>query len=440
MIQFHALSSIKRQLKTLTSAVWIALISTMFVLPVFAATPENTVNASATLAYNLKGLKHNVAVQKAYIASKYIYVTQRSKGTCYLSRLLMDGKNATYVDKMTITNAGHCQSLDMYSYNGSNYFYFSSKADSSTKYYWSLQVARLKYSPGATYNYTDLHRFTYMNYANETGTRLGKTYRVAGGGNSNYTIFRIQTEEGTVTWSIYDTAALNKLLDNNKMVRMDSAAAKNASITSFTQSGSNIVRPNGSFQGVDMLGNTEIFTSGGAEGQTPKLVRMSNTGAYKTLVNITNVGSREIEGVQTKNRNVYFTIVTDPVNKKNTQKIYYIPDSIGGSASNAYTPTGVCGSGFGVIDSHGLSGGKVYLLWNESSGENCVVTIKTSNVGSPSPMSASLQIEGDTQATNSGNFSYYAGPVTRYASNRCVKWGGSVGSSFWESSFGHCGS
>src|SRR5699024_2347813 len=132
------------------------------------------------------------------------------------------------------------------------------------------------------YNYTDLPRFTYMNYANKTGSRLGTTYRVDGGGNSNYTVFRVQTKEKTVTWSIYDTAALNQLLDNNTMVRMDSAAAKQAAVYSFTQSGSNIIRPNGSFQGVDLLGSTKIFTSGGGDGQTPQIAMISNTGVYKS--------------------------------------------------------------------------------------------------------------------------------------------------------------
>ncbi|MGO4109002.1 phage baseplate protein [Paenibacillus sp. YAF4_2] len=318
----------KRQLKLLASVGLAVLIFGMTVLPVFAATPGKTVNASATLAYNLKGLNHNLAVQKAYIASTYLYVTQRSGGTVYLSRLLMNGTNATYVDEMTITNAGHGQTLDMYTYNGINYFYFSSKADPSTTYNWSLQVARLQYSAGATYDYTDLHRFTYMNYADETGTSLGETYRVDGGGNSDYTIFRVQTAEGSVTWSIYDTVALNKLLDSNEQVRMDSAAAVNANVASITQSDSSIVRPNGSFQGFDMLGSTEIYTSGGAEGDTPQIALMSNTGTYKTLVKITNVGTHEIEGVQTKDGNVYFNIVTDTVNKKDTQKIYYVADSV----------------------------------------------------------------------------------------------------------------
>lgn len=314
--------------RLLTSVCLAVLIFGMTVMPVFAATPVKTVNASATLAYNLKGLNHNLAVQKAYIASTYLYVTQRTGGTVYLSRLLMNGTTATYVDEMTITNAGHGQTLDMYTHNGINYFYFSSKADPSTTNNWSLQVARLQYSAGTTYDYTDLHRFTYMNYADETGTSLGETYRVDGGGNSDYTIFRVQTAEGSVTWSIYDTVALNKLLDANEQVRMDSTAAVNANVASITQSGSAIVRPNNSFQGFDMLGSTEIYTSGGAEGETPQIALMSNTGTYKTLVKITNVGTHEIEGVQTKDGNVYFNIVTDTVNKKDTQKIYFVPDNI----------------------------------------------------------------------------------------------------------------
>lgn len=319
---------LNQSMRILTSLSLAILLFGMTGLSAFAASPGKTVNASATLAYNLKGLNHNVAVQKAYIADKYIYVTQRSKGTCYLSRLLINGKDATYVDEMTVTNTGHCQTLDMYTYNGNNYFYFSSKADPSTDYYWSLQVARLQYTAGKTVDYTALPRFTYMNYANKTGSRLGETYRVDGGGNSTHTVFRVQTAEKTVTWSIYDTVALNKLLDNNQQVRMDSAAAVNAAVTSFTQSGDAIIRPNGSFQGADLLGQTKIFTSGGAEGQTPQIALITSSGAYKTLVKITNVGNHEIEGVQTKNGNVYFTIVTDPVNKKNTQKIYYVADSI----------------------------------------------------------------------------------------------------------------
>jgi hypothetical protein len=295
---------------------------------VSATTPGKTVNASATLAYNIRSLNHNLAIQKSYIASSYVYVTQRSGGTVYLSRCLINGTDATYQDEMTLTNCGHGQTLDMYTYNGINYLYVSSKADPSTTEYWSLQVGRVLYSAGATYDYTTLHRFTYMNYADKTGTSLGTTYRVDAGGNSTNTVFRVQTAEGTVTWSVYDTVALNQLLDGNIQVQMNSAGAVNACVYSFTESGTGIIRPNGSFQGVDLLGSTEIYTSGGAEGDVPSIAMITNTGAYQSLVKITNVGNHEIEGVQTKNGNVYFVIVPDPTNKQSTQKIYYVSDLI----------------------------------------------------------------------------------------------------------------
>lgn len=127
MFKSHMLKKPKGSMKLWVSLVLACIMFSMTILPAQAASPQKTVNASAQLAYNLKGLKHNVVVQKAYIADKYLYVTQRSQGTCYLSRLLIDGTDANYVDEMTVTNTGHCQTLDMYTYNGENYFYFSSK-------------------------------------------------------------------------------------------------------------------------------------------------------------------------------------------------------------------------------------------------------------------------------------------------------------------------
>ncbi|TXK34830.1 M23 family metallopeptidase [Nonomuraea sp. C10] len=110
-----------------------------------------------------------------------------------------------------------------------------------------------------------------------------------------------------------------------------------------------------------------------------------------------------------------------------------------GGGSNPYTPQEACGSGYGVIDSAALTGGRVYLLYNSGNGYNCVVTLKTTNVGTASPVSAFLEPQGSTRTTDSGNYGYYAGPVKRSAPGQCVKWGGSVGSSSYTSPFEHCG-
>ncbi|MGX7826819.1 M23 family metallopeptidase [Actinokineospora sp. 24-640] len=109
-----------------------------------------------------------------------------------------------------------------------------------------------------------------------------------------------------------------------------------------------------------------------------------------------------------------------------------------GGGGNPYTPEEVCGSGYSVIDSAALgTSGRVYLLYN--SGTNCVATIKSVSVGTPSAVSAFLEVQGGTRSTDSGSFAYYAGPVTKSAPGDCVKWGGSVGSASYTSAFEHCG-
>ncbi|WP_205326218.1 M23 family metallopeptidase [Glycomyces sp. YM15] len=117
-----------------------------------------------------------------------------------------------------------------------------------------------------------------------------------------------------------------------------------------------------------------------------------------------------------------------------------ITSSNGCSGGNPYTPGEICGSGYSQINTHALgSVGRIYLMYNASNGYNCVVTLKYTKVGTPSPVSATLQAEGGTVGSDSGSFSYYAGPVKRYAPNTCVKWGGSVGSTTWTSGWSHCG-
>jgi len=117
----------------------------------------------------------------------------------------------------------------------------------------------------------------------------------------------------------------------------------------------------------------------------------------------------------------------------------YTSQNCGGSSSNPYTPQQVCGSGYSVIDSQAVTGGRIYLLYNSSNGYNCVVTLKSTKVGTPSAVSAFLEVQGQSRVTDSGNFSYYAGPVRKAAAKTCVRWGGSVGSSSYTSPFEHCG-
>jgi hypothetical protein len=106
---------------------------------------------------------------------------------------------------------------------------------------------------------------------------------------------------------------------------------------------------------------------------------------------------------------------------------------------NPYTPEQVCGAGFYVQRSSTLTGGAIYQLYNTSTGENCVVTIKTADVGKATPVSATLEVQGGVSKTDSGSYEYYAGPVKLQAKGKCVRYLGRVGGTGASADWGNCG-
>lgn len=112
--------------------------------------------------------------------------------------------------------------------------------------------------------------------------------------------------------------------------------------------------------------------------------------------------------------------------------------------ANLYSPQMVCGDGYNVVNkagivSGGVSYGKVYLLYNSGNGYNCTATIKHRSVGTASSTSAYLEPQGSTRTTDSGSYSWYAGPVKRSAPGVCVRWGGSVNGVAYNSGWTNCG-
>jgi hypothetical protein len=106
---------------------------------------------------------------------------------------------------------------------------------------------------------------------------------------------------------------------------------------------------------------------------------------------------------------------------------------------NPYDAVEVCGDDYKVIDSQALgSAATTYLLYNGTSKNNCVATIKSTSVGTASAVSAFLEVEGTDRKTDTGSFEYYAGPVAAAAGAKCVKWGGTAGVEKYESPFEHC--
>ncbi|WP_376787209.1 serine/threonine protein kinase [Micromonospora halotolerans] len=113
------------------------------------------------------------------------------------------------------------------------------------------------------------------------------------------------------------------------------------------------------------------------------------------------------------------------------------------STKQPYTAAQACGSGYQVIDSAtltagGVRKGRVYLLYSTAGGTNCVVTLKDTDVGQATTVTAYLEVQGKARQTESGAYRYYAGPVRASAAGACVKWGGSAGGASYGSAFEHC--
>ncbi|GAA0480839.1 hypothetical protein Ade02nite_55960 [Paractinoplanes deccanensis] len=112
-------------------------------------------------------------------------------------------------------------------------------------------------------------------------------------------------------------------------------------------------------------------------------------------------------------------------------------------ATNPNSPTDLCGDGFKVIDTATLTGGagtvgRVYLLYSAEGQENCVVTMRTSDLGEKADASAFLEVQGKDRDTDGGEVDFYAGPVKAEAAKTCVIWGGSIDDFSYESPPEHC--
>ncbi|MFF5260598.1 hypothetical protein ACFY4C_16775 [Actinomadura viridis] len=122
---------------------------------------------------------------------------------------------------------------------------------------------------------------------------------------------------------------------------------------------------------------------------------------------------------------------------------------------------GICGSSsyFIVSDGGGVGGkakrpvttpsgarwGYVYLLYSNSTGKNCVVTLKTTYHGTPSLTVAELRVENGDRPVDKGDYTHYA-DVQGNAAGRCVSYRGiiwdpknTVMASGGRSSWGNCG-
>ena len=99
-----------------------------------------------------------------------------------------------------------------------------------------------------------------------------------------------------------------------------------------------------------------------------------------------------------------------------------------------------CGAGYGVIDSLPIGTlGTVFLTYNSSTHDNCVVTVRNS-AGAATNVVAGMKLSGtSTWHYDQGNYTTYAGPVYLAAAGKCVDWYGIIGSTTNVEYNSHCG-
>ena len=128
----------------------------------------------------------DIYIQQAYSENEFDefddYKTGRVENLVLISRCQYSAEYDAYkpVDHMVLRNVGHGQSMEVYNYNGKKYLMIScgSKGTSKSTLWWSTQIGRIEYQPGAFVNNSDIKRLTYLNYSNKKTKRFGTTMRV----------------------------------------------------------------------------------------------------------------------------------------------------------------------------------------------------------------------------------------------------------------------
>jgi hypothetical protein len=224
-----------------------------------------------------------------------------------------------------------------------------------------------------------------------------------------------------------------------------------AGLTSAAQSFYTYGQTHGTFQSSVAPGDAVVFASS-PTGYAKHVGIVTSVGASSFVVangNWSGSGSGEAWSVSSHVREETVPLSQGGVGSFASAEDYYVkaivaPSGTAGSGAppggggNPYSPSAVCGSDYGIIDSHHLTGATIFLLYSDSTGNNCVVTLADADTGSV-PMNATLAVQGGSSGSDNHNYDWYAGPVIEHAPDSCVKWGGTYKTSTWTSDYSHCG-
>lgn len=169
---------------------------------------------------------NDIYIQQAYSENEFDefedYQTGEVENLVLVSRCQYSAEYDAYkpVDHMVLRNVGHGQTLQVYNYNGKKYLLIScgNKRVSYKSLWWSTQIGRVEYEPGAFLENEEIERLTYLNYSNKKVKRFGTTMRADATLTPDKKVLVIWkvNEKGESEYTGYKMSVVNRELDKAK--------------------------------------------------------------------------------------------------------------------------------------------------------------------------------------------------------------------------------
>lgn len=315
---------------------------------IFASTSYIDISlASPNVLYTLN-LTENRAIQNFAINHSIIYTTQRINSDVILAESTITGSIVSKGGRITITNAGHGQTLEYISKGDfADSLLFSLNARQDGNNIWSTEIgivelSKLKFSDtNSNCNYDIFKRFTDLQCANDSGisnnTRIIRADAALSTDQSTILIWT-RNDAGIDLFTGYNFSVFCSQLKNsstNTVSFMNNNTMKNACKFCFAADTSRILSVPNSFQGIELSnennGVHSIYIVSGNENpkeklevpsKTNRIYRINSNGTLKKAGKIIhpyfNPGTKyEIEGVKISGDNILFGYVPsgDDVNK-----------------------------------------------------------------------------------------------------------------------------
>lgn len=276
-----------------------------------------------------------------YGSDGYLYITQNTKGDVTISRYSYNSSSGQYVykDSMLITRAGHAQTLEQYTYEGTTYLLVTLGNIQIGEDYWSRHLGRVEYKPNGSIDNTYVEKYTELAYANPSQSSFGATKRVDAAlsdDKSEIVIWKKNTKN-QVEITGYNFSDFNYEL--SKSNTYDVSLKNNVTLRCtfhFTDQNDSTIDFPDSFQGIDFSnkpnGSKTIYIAGGNEnpsvdGKAMMVASYTSNGNLKKSIGILHSclpGLKEIEGIHLNGYHLNLGLAPTATSDKKTQHIVQV--------------------------------------------------------------------------------------------------------------------